>query len=117
MSRVRYDIPKAVKNDTFNGLTFVVTINSVALDLTDAVVNMDLRLTVDGAIVKSFSTVASNGLTILSPATDGKFSIDRQVITVDANTYKYDVELILADGTVKTYIYGNWTIIADVTHD
>jgi hypothetical protein len=25
--------------------------------------------------------------------------------------------LILADGTVKTYIYGNWTIIADVTHD
>jgi len=42
-------------------------------------------------------------------------STNRQIINLDAYNYIYDIELIKADGTVKTYISGNFSITNDVT--
>jgi len=116
MATVRYDFPKTIKGDTFNGTLFTVTVNDLALDLTNAIVKMDLRLTPTGTIAKSFTSVGDADITISATPTDGKFTINRQIIDIDAGTYAYDIEIELADGTIKTYISGNWTIIQDVTH-
>ena len=115
---VRYDIPKTVKGDTFDGVLFTVTLNSTALDLTNAVIKMDLRLiATDTPPVLSLTSVADAGLTILVPETDGKFKINEQVIDINAGIYKYDVEITFPDNTVRTYFGGNWEIIQDVTYD
>jgi len=92
--------------------------NNVALDLTGAVVEMDIRLTKTSTTsAKRFTSVGDAGITIVAPATDGKFILNRQIIDVDAAKYYYDLEITLADGTVKTYIYGFWPILQDITYD
>ena len=112
----RYDFPQVIKGDTFNGILFTIKVNSVALDLTDAEINMDLRLALTGASVKRFTSVNDEHITISATPSDGTFTFNNQLINVPAENYKYDIEITFADDTVKTYIYGNWTIIQDVTH-
>lgn len=113
----KYNFVNHVTGDTFNGVLFTVYVNDVALDLTGAEINMDLRETPDGTLIQRYTTVDDGGLTILDPPTDGKFQFDRQVVSVTAGVYVYDIEIILSDGTIKTYISGKWNISKDVTHD
>jgi len=113
----RYDFPETIKGDTFNGILFTILVNDVGLDLTDAEINMDLRLTPTGASVERFTSVGDVNITISATPTDGKFTFNRQIIDVAANNYKYDIQITLADDTVKTYISGNWKIIQDVTYE
>ena len=112
----RYDFPDTTKGDTFNGILFTILVNDVALDLTGAEINMDLRLTPTGASVERFTSVGDADITISATPTDGKFTFNRQIIDIAASNYKYDIEIILADNTVKTYISGNWKIVQDVTY-
>ena len=113
----RYDFPQTIKGDTFNGILFTIKVNSIALDLTDAIINMDLRLIPSGVSVKRFTSIANEHITISATPADGKFTFNNQIINVAAENYKYDIQIVLGDDTVKTYIYGNWTIIQDVTYD
>ena len=113
----RYDFPETIKGDTFNGILFTIKVNDVALNLTDAEINMDLRLTPTGDSVKRFTSVGDADITISATPTDGIFTFNRQIIDVTANNYKYDIQIVLADDTVKTYISGNWKIVQDVTYD
>ena len=109
-----YNLPSHVKGDTFNGILFTVTVNTVALDLTNAHIKMDLRLTPLGVVAKTFSDGA--GITISNSPTDGKFTIDAQIIDIAAANYYYDIEITLGNGLVKTYISGRWNILQDVTY-
>jgi hypothetical protein len=110
-----YNIPDAIKGDTFDGVLFTVTVNNTLADLTDAIIKMDLRLTPTGTVVKNFTTVNSGGLTILNPPTDGKFKLDKQVITINPDSYLYDIQITFGNGEIKTYVGGNWEIIQDIT--
>ena len=65
------------------------------------------------AIVKTLST-ANNGIVIVN-ATGGIFKIAKQVISVPAAIYVYDIQITLQGGDVYTYIKGHWTITQDVT--
>jgi hypothetical protein len=60
----------------------------------------------------SSSVSVYNGIT---NAATGLFRINKQIINIDANTYIYDIELIKSDGTIKTYISGNFYVTNDVT--
>jgi len=111
-----YNIPSAIRGDTFDGIKFTVNVNSAVVDLTDAVITMNMRLTPLGTIAKSFTTVNSGGLTILSPATAGEFQIDAQVIDITADEYVYDIQIVFGNGEIKTYVGGRWEVIQDVTY-
>ena len=122
----KYNFPTVKKGDTFDGLVFTVSVNGTRLPLTGASIAIDLRVTPKGESVKRFSTdTDEGGITILTAGTtptvdtggDGQFMLDKQIIDVLANTYKYDIEIILANTTVKTYVGGTWIISQDVTYD
>jgi hypothetical protein len=103
-----------IKGDTFEAVNFAMILNSVVLNLTGCTLRMQLRKEYGGVIFLSLTSVASAGITITN-ASGGLFKINRQIINIDAANYIYDIELIKADGTVKTYISGNFSITNDVT--
>jgi hypothetical protein len=109
-----YMIPTHRKGDTFKGVIFAVLVNDVALDLTNAYIRMDMRLTPKKESVKRLTSETNGGITILD---DGKFQINKQIVDVPAAKYVYDIEITLASGDVDTYIAGTWTIVQDVTYD
>lgn len=89
-------------------------VNSVVLNLTGCTLRMQLRKEYGGIVFLSLTSVANAGITITTPLS-GLFKINKQIINIDANNYIYDIELIKADGTIKTYISGNFNITNDVT--
>jgi hypothetical protein len=103
-----------IKGDTFEAVNFQMLINTVALNLTGCTLKMQLRKEYGGIVYLSLTSVASAGITITTPA-NGLFKINRQIINLDSANYIYDIELIKADGTIKTYINGNFSITNDVT--
>lgn len=103
-----------IKGDTFEAVNFQMLINTVALNLTGCTLRMQLRKEYGGIVYLSLTSVASAGITITTPA-NGLFKINRQIINLDSANYIYDIELIKADGTIKTYISGNFSITNDVT--
>ena len=103
-----------IKGDTFEAVNFELLVNTVALNLTGCTLRMQLRKEYGGIVYLSLTSVASAGITITSAAS-GLFKINKQVINIEAANYIYDIELIKADGTVKTYISGNFLITNDVT--
>ena len=103
-----------IKGDTFEAVNFQMLVNTVPLNLTGAILRMQLRKEYGGVVFLSLTSVASAGITITTPAS-GLFKINKQIINLDAANYIYDIELIKSDGTIKTYISGNFYITNDVT--
>jgi len=103
-----------IKGDTFEQVNFEVKINDVAVDLTDAVIRMQLRKEYGGVIALSLTSVANAGITITTPAS-GLFKINKQVIDVAPYNYIYDIEIHFDNGDIKTWVSGNFLILADVT--
>ena len=100
------------KGDTFKEYPFTISKNGAPLNLTNAVIKMQLKKEFKGA---SFLTLQSgSGITITNP-TAGEFKINEQIIDIEAYNYLYDLQIKLADNTVKTYIKGYFNIIQDVT--
>ena len=111
-----YNFPDHRKGYTIEAITFTITVNAIALNLTGASAKMDVRDKEKHNKLKRYTTVASGGLTIVSPATDGKLRFDEKVVDIEAGTHDYDIEITLADSSVKTYILGTWKIIQDITY-
>tara|TARA_R110000868_G_scaffold120421_4_gene319561 strand:- start:7893 stop:8237 length:345 start_codon:yes stop_codon:yes gene_type:complete len=104
-----------INGDTFDQVVFRIVIDAVNADLTDAIIRMQLRKKpCDLKAVLSLTSVANAGLTIID-AVEGLFAINEQVIDIDINNYAYDIEIEFGDGTIKTYIRGNFNILAEVT--
>lgn len=103
------------KGDTFDEVPFELKVNTVAVNLTGAVIKMQLRkcdnLT---TAALSLTSVSSAGITI-TDATHGKFKINSQIIDIDAYTYVYDIQITLSSGVVKTYVSGTFNIENDIT--
>jgi len=96
------------RGDTFKQTDFQININSVPLDLTDAVIKMQLRKEA-GAPIALEPTI-----TIFNP-TNGEFCIDEQIINIQACVYKYDIELTQVSGEVDTWVGGLFEITDDIT--
>ena len=103
-----------IKGDTFEEVNFQMLVNTVSLNLTGCTLRMQLRKEYGGIVYLSLTSVASAGITITTP-TSGLFKINKQIINIEAANYIYDIELVKSDGTVKTYISGNFLITNDVT--
>ena len=103
-----------IKGDTFNEVNFEVKINDVAVDLTDAIIRMQLRKEYGGVVALSLTSVANAGITITNAAS-GLFKINKQVIDIAPYNYLYDIEIHFDNGDIKTWVSGNFLILADVT--
>lgn len=108
-----FNFPDHTKDDTFEGVEFILEENGSPIDLTGASIRMMLKLTPqDDAALTVFTP--SDGLTI-TDAVNGIFQFDEQVISVDAGEYFYDIEVTDSGGKVTTYVSGRWIICQDIT--
>ena len=107
---------KHKKGDTFDQVGFQVKINDVVVDLTGALIRMQLRKSYnDTQAALTLTSVGNAGITITN-ATQGEFKINEQIIDIEAYNYVYDVQITFADGTVKSsWIYGGFNITNEVT--
>lgn len=104
------------QGDSWAGREFIITRNSVVKDLTNATITAtflpDNRRTMETQVLE-----VGNGITITNgPA--GTFELDEiPVVNWNAGTYTYDIEIIYADGEVKTPVRGTWKIVQDKTNN
>ena len=103
-----------IQGDTFTEVPFEIIINTLPLDLTGAVIKMQLRKECGGIPYLSLTSVANAGLTI-TDAVNGVFKINEQIIDIPEYNYLYDIQITLDDDTVKTWINGNFLIKCDIT--
>lgn len=104
-----------IKGDTFDEVAFQLKINEEVVDLTGAVIKMQLRKKYsDTTAALSLTSVSSAGITITNAAT-GQFKINAQIIDIEVYNYVYDIQITLASGVVKTYVQGGFNITNEVT--
>lgn len=99
---------QAIRNDTFEEVPFEIKKNNVPVNLTGATIRMQLRKIAGGTIAFSPALTVTN-------ASSGLFKINKQIIPIDAYNYLYDIEIAFSDGTVKTWISGEFLIKNDIT--
>lgn len=106
---------KHIKGDTFDEVAFQLKINDSAVNLTGAVIKMQLRKCyTDTTAALSLTSVSSAGITITN-ASEGRFKINSQIIDIEVYNYVYDIQITLSSGVVKTYVQGGFNITNEVT--
>lgn len=104
-----------IKGDTFDEVDFQLKINDTAVNLTGAVIKMQLRKNYsDTSAALSLTSVSSAGITITNAA-EGRFKINTQIIDIPVFNYVYDIQITLSSGVVKTYVQGGFNITNEVT--
>jgi hypothetical protein len=101
------------KGDTFKQMNFQINVNGAPLDLTNAVIRMQLKRAYNDVPRLSLTTVDDNGLTI-TDAEAGQFKINEQIIDINAFNYIYDIE-IDNNGVINTWVSGEFLIKPNVT--
>lgn len=102
------------QGDTWEGFTAEFLINNVAVDLTGALIRMQLRKGYcDSVVALEFST--EDGTILIDSPLNGEFSVEPRIIDITAKQYVYDLEVTLQDGRVITIIQGKFTILPTVT--
>ena len=104
------------QGDTFAGLEFVITRNGVAKTLLGSTITMTFLLGNRRTDNDQVLTLG-DGLTI-TDAANATFDMD-EIPLVDwaAGEYWFDMEIIYADGEIKTPVIGKWKIVQDKTNN
>lgn len=116
-----YDIDPIKSGDTLDEIVFEYIVDGIAVDLTGATIKCKFRrANASGIVVKDFTS--GDGISILSPATDGKYQIDAQIFDVPPGKYVYDIEVTYDTtglGDYKTYtdVRGSINIVEKVSRD
>jgi hypothetical protein len=98
------------KGDTFDAVPMEVKKNNVPMDLTGAVIKMQLRKSFnDIEAALTLTSVDNSGLTITN-ATAGQFKINAQIIDIPVFNYVYDIQFTFPDGTIDTFVKGNFNV-------
>ena len=80
---------KHIKGDTFDEVAFQLKINTAVVDLTGAVIRMQLRKSyTDTTAALSLTSVSSAGITITNAA-NGEFKINTQIIDIPVYNFSY----------------------------
>ena len=102
------------RGDTFEEVPFQINVNAVPLNLAGAVIRMQLRTDYVGDVYLELTSVDSSGITITNAA-NGAFKINKTIIELESFSYKYDIQITLSNGEVKTWIEGIFNVLNDVT--
>lgn len=102
-----------LKGDTYQGnYVFQVMKNNVPLDLTGAIIKAQFKQSVNAVASLTMSTTA-NTIEIVD-ALLGKFKFAKQMISLKAGNYPYDVQITIGTD-VSTYLKGILTVNQDIT--
>jgi Ethanolamine utilization protein EutJ (predicted chaperonin) len=99
------------RNDTWRQ-TFVLTQNSVAINLTGATITIQVRKGCDGVLALSAST-GGNGVTIAG-AGNNEITVNK-LVNIAKGKYVYDINVVFSSGYVRTYLEGDFIVYEDVT--
>ena len=108
-----YNFPRHRRGDTWDGInTIGILVNNVPVNLSGAVITMELREDYDAPPALSLSTTTSTVSVLPSLSA---FTIPPIVIDIPPATYLYDIQITYPTGTIKTYMEGKWEIYFDIT--
>ena len=113
MAATTYNFPNHIKGDTFLAQSFIYKLNGVGIDLTGAAFKMMLKRCKQNTIA-ALTLSDGSGITI-TDAINGTWEIDEQIINIEHGKYYYDVQMTSSDGTVSTYLSGEFNVIQDIT--
>ena len=105
---------QALRGDTFKEYPFEILIDNVALNLTGAIIKMDIKKDACSLPALTLTSVSNNGITI-TDAVNGEFKINQQIISIPAGNYQYDIQITLANGAVNTWVGGLFQVINTIT--
>ena len=101
------------RGDTFDEVPFEILIDDNYLDLTDAIIKMQVKKDACSSAVLSLTSVDNDGITITN-GTLGQFKINEQIINIPACNYRYDIQIEI-DGVVNTYVGGLFQVVNTIT--
>jgi len=99
------------RNDTWRQ-TFVLTQNSVAINLTGATITIQVRKGCDGVLALTAST-GGGGVTI-GGVGNNEITVDK-LVNIAKGKYLYDINVVFSSGYVRTYLEGDFIVYEDVT--
>jgi hypothetical protein len=106
-----------VKGDTFNPVTFTITETVDGVDtpmnLTGATAKMYFKTSPTGSAALELTT--ANGKLSITNATAGEIEIIKQIVSIDAGNYIFDLEITLQSGDVYTVAAGSLIIQQDIS--
>ena len=112
MTTVNFSV---IKNDTSDfDWTMEFLKNDAAIDLTDADIKAEFKTSIDAATVALTMSTDDDSIEFVD-AVAGKIKFAKQVISIAAGTYYFDVQITFPNGDVKTYVNGTMTVIQDIT--
>lgn len=104
-----------IKNDTLDfAWTMTFLKNDVAIDLTDAEIKADFKTSVDATSIALTMSIANTKIEYVD-AVNGIIKFAKQIISIAAGVYVYDLQITFPSGDIKTYINGEMTVIQDIT--
>jgi hypothetical protein len=107
-------LKKHKKTTTFDGLCFTVTINGVALDLTNIEINAHFRLgSKTGCKVHKFSV--GNGIE-KTDSVNGQFSLlEGEIINWEVGDWYFDIKFTWLSGRVEIYYENILPVVQNIT--
>ena len=101
---------KMWRNDTWIQ-TYALTVNTVPISLVGATVYIQVRKGCGGDL--ALSATNGSGVTI-GGVSNNEISVNK-LVNIDKGNYKWDMQVTFSDGTVKTYLEGDFIVYDDVT--
>ncbi len=109
-----YTIPAHRRGDTWDGVnSIIINVNGVPINLTDAVIKIDFRQSLDSPVVLTLST--NDGTIEVIKLLEGSIRIPPKKIEIPFGKYMYDLQVTYPNGVIKTYMEGTWEIKPDIT--
>lgn len=107
MVPANYRFPTSWSGDTFAGLSLSLSSDGTALNLTGVTAEL-VFINEAGSTVLTATT--GSGIT-LTDALNGELEIGSFTVPTTAGEYEYHLTLTFSDGTVRTYLAGQMTVV------
>lgn len=101
--------------DTWYGLSGQILLNGEPLNISGALVRMQIRKEKSWPRYAYEWSTTGNTIQLIDNGTGGSFYIVSGVVDVPANNYFFDIEMQLPDGQIITPVEGTWEIQETVT--
>ena len=101
------------KTNTWSQI-FLLTANTVPIDLSTAAVEIEIRKTITSSTVDLTLTEGGGGITV-GGQYNNMITINKD-INLTAGNYVYDMAVKFSNTNIKTYIWGNFIVYQDITN-
>lgn len=111
-----YDFPEHISGDTWDGInTITLASDGSPINLENCEVFIHLKSVKNPAspLMYEFSTLKNSILITFAQA--GIINIPHQIVGLPVGTYQYDLKILFPNGSIKTYLKGEWEILPNIS--